>query len=126
MKNLIEKWLEEKRIEQAAQENRRHIEDMISEKLNIDSTLEKTHNLELEGFKLKLTQRFTRKVDADKLQDIAREYELSHLLGDLFRWTPSINAKQWNATEFSIVNTLNKAITTKPSRLSFNIEKIEE
>ena len=126
MKDLIETWLREKEAERIAVENRRFVEDRLFVEFGLDLSQEGVKTFEVEGYKVKTTSRHNRKVDGDKLQEIARDSGLSQHLGDLFRWTPAINAKQWNQTENSIKEVLSEAITTKPGRTSFNIEKLED
>jgi hypothetical protein len=126
MKGLIETWLREKEAERIAVENRRFVEDRLLIEFGIDLSQEGSKTFNVEGFKVKTTSRHNRKVDGDKLQEIAREAGLSSHLGDLFKWQPSINAKQWNNADESIKQVLSEAITTKPGRTSFAIEQIEE
>ena len=64
-----------------------------------------------------------RKVDSDKLQELAAENGLTEHLSTLFRWKPDIDAKAWKAADESITRPLMGAITTTPSRASFVIIK---
>ena len=123
---LIESWITEKEIERASAENRRFIEDQLVELLKVDQMKEGSKTYNIDNFKIKTTSRLNRKVDSDKLQEIAAEYGLSEHLGDLFRWSPSINAKAWNNSSAEITAPLLDAITTTPSRTSFSIEKTGE
>jgi len=124
--NLIESWINEKEIERAASENRRYIEDALIDALGIDSNVEGSKTFDIDQFKVKTTARMTRKIDSDKLQEIAHEHGLSEHLGDLFRWSPAINAKAWNSADKEMIVPLLDAITTKPARTSFSIEKTGE
>ena len=124
--NLIESWITEKEIERAASENRRYIEDALIDALGVDSNVEGSKTFEIDQFKVKTTARMTRKIDSDKLQEIASEHGLSEHLGDLFRWSPAINAKAWNSADKEMIAPLLDAITTKPARTSFSIEKTGE
>ena len=124
--NLFAKWLELKQIEANAAKQRREIEDMIAHDLQFKSEIEGTQKAEADGFKIKAVGRITRKVDGDKLQEVAAENGLSAHLSTLFRWKPEINAAVWKATDESITNVLSQAVTAKPGRLSFTIEKTEE
>ena len=47
--------------------------------------------VEADGFFIKITQRIDRKVDADKVVELAAEAGLSDQLAHLFRWKPEIN-----------------------------------
>lgn len=124
--SLYQEWLEAKEAERAAVEKRRQIEDQLAEQLRIDPNAEGTNSIERGQYKVKVTSRLTRKVDADKLQAIAAEHGLSQHLSDLFRWKPEINMKLWQAADSSITIPLAQAITTKPGRPSFSIETVEE
>ena len=118
---LYEEWKRAKRDEQNAIARRRKIEDQLIEQEGIPDTLDGTVNVEKGGFKLKVTGRVNRRVDGDKLQDIAAEYGLSEHLSSLFRWKPEINMAAWKATSPEITNPLAQAITAKPGRPSFTI-----
>lgn len=124
--SLYQEWLEAKEAERAAVEKRRQIEDHLADQLRIDPASEGTSNFDQDCYRVKVTSRMTRKVDADKLQAIAAEHGLSQHLSDLFRWKPEINMKLWQAADSSITIPLAQAITTKPGRPSFSIETVEE
>ena len=68
--------------------------------------------------------RIDRKVDADKVQELAAEHGLTDHLSTLFRWKPEINMAIWKAADESITKPLAAAITAKPGRPSFTIEPI--
>lgn len=126
MINHLQRWKELKRIESNAAKERRELEDMIRDSLEFDSNREGAQKADVEGYQVKVTGRIVRKVDSDKLQEIAAENGLSSHLSSLFRWAPSVNAAVWKAADESITNVLSEAITAKPGRLSFSIEQIEE
>lgn len=121
--NIYEAWLHAKETERQAIEERRMLEDAMIRELAVDET-EGTKTLKRDGFVVKVTQRYNRKIDADILQEIAIEHGIDNLLGDLFRWKPEIDARAWKATDESITKPLLNAITTTPGRPSFNITKI--
>ena len=122
--NLYQQWLEAKESERAAAESRRLIEDKMLEQMSIQQR-EGSETIKANGYKVKITQRFNRTIDADTLQEIAAENGLTSHLGSLFRWKPDINAKAWKDAGEEITAPLLKAITTKPGRPSFAIEKTE-
>lgn len=124
--NLYDEWLALKRVEQQSAQRRREIEDLIAKELEMNPEMEGAQIRPVDGYKIKAVGRITRKVDGDKLQEIAAEHGLTDQLGMLFRWSPSINAALWKAAHESITNPLSEAITAKPGRLSFTIEKNEE
>lgn len=124
LERLSHEWLQAKKAEQEAVERRREIEDQLS--ALIDGQQEGTQTIKAEGYKIKATTRFNRRINADLLQEIAAENGLSDHLSSLFRWKPEINAVAWKATNEAITKPLLAAITTTAGRPSFTIEKIEE
>lgn len=125
---LTHDWLLYKEAERQATESRREIEDKIIAFFRISPHAESTQNFEFEidGFKLKIVNRFTRKIDSDKLQEVAAEHDLSQHLSALFRWKPEINTTAWKNCDSDITHILNAAITTISGRPSFSIEAIKE
>ena len=121
--NIFDKWLEAKDLEREATEYRRNIEDHLINQLNVNLAEEGSQSFTPEGYKVKTTVRINRTIDGDKLQDIAAEHGLSDHLGELFRWRPSINMTEWKKASSEITNPLTQAITAKPGRPSFIIEK---
>lgn len=120
---LCQSWLEAKRQEREATENRRVIEDQLIAALGISETQEGVQNADTGQHKVKVTARMNRKVDADRVQEIAAEHGTSEHLSSLFRWKPEINAAVWKATAEEITRPLLGAIETKPGRPSFAIER---
>lgn len=122
---LSAQWLAAKEAEREATEVRRAIEDQMLEALRVSQALDGTENYESEGYKVKVVGRLNRKIDAEKLQELAIENGVYEHLQNLFRWKPEINAKAWNAADPSITNPLLGAITTTPGRPSFTITVVE-
>lgn len=123
--NLYQQWLELKAAEKSATDARRAIEDELISTLRIQE-IEGVKTVKAPGYKVKVTQRFNRSIDADLLQEVAAEHGIIGHLSDLFRWKPEINARAWATADESITGPLLAAITTKPGRPSFSIEKDEE
>lgn len=121
--SLYDKWLDAKDMEREATEFRRDIEDRLMQELNVNLTHEGPQTFEQEGYKVKATVRINRTIDSDRLQEIAAENGLSDHLGELFRWKPSINMTEWKKAAPEITQPLTQAITAKPGRPSFTIEK---
>jgi len=120
--DLAQNWLEAKSAEQAATERRREIEDKLLSLAGIAENMEGTENVETDGgYKIKITGRMGRKVDADRIQDIAAEEGSSEHLSSLFRWKPELNMAAWKNADKSITDPLLGGITTKPGRASFQI-----
>lgn len=119
----IEDWVMAKAAETAATKLRREIEDRLVKQLSIPETLEGTKHIDAEQFKIKVEGRINRKVNADKLQEIAAEHGLSDHLSSLFRWKPELNMAVWKAADSAITTPLLDAITATAGRPSFTIIK---
>jgi hypothetical protein len=119
--DLSARWLEAKEAERVATETRRQIEDKMMSLIGIPETLDGTENVPVKGYKVKVVGRLNRKIDADKLHELAVENGLEAHLSNLFRWKPEVNAKAWASAETSITKPLLGAITTTPGRPSFSI-----
>jgi hypothetical protein len=120
---LSAQWIAAKDAEREAIELRRSIEDQMLAALRVPETLDGTENWNAEGYKVKIVGRLNKKIDADKLQELAVEAGVYEHLTNLFRWKPEINAKAWGSADPAITNPLLGAITTTPGRPSFTIAK---
>jgi hypothetical protein len=120
---LYQQWLDAKAAEKKAMDERRTIEDQLVADLGIAKTLDGTQNVEADGFKVKIVGRLDRKVNSDKLQDLAAEFGLTEHLSSLFRWKPEINASAWKSADPRITEPLLDAITSTNGRPSFTITK---
>lgn len=121
---LLEDWIELKRLEKLYQDSRRSIEDQLLDAIVVPDDLEGVVNPTVsQDYKVKITGRMTRKVDSDRIQEIAAEHGIADQLSVLFRWKPEINMAVWKATNPSVTTPLLDGITTKPGRPSFSIEK---
>jgi len=123
---LMNEWKHQKAIEEGAQRLRREIEDQIKQFLQFDETKEGTTTKKAGNLELKITNRFTKKIDSDQLQEIAAENGTSEHLRHLFRWVPRIDANAWKAADSSITSPFLGAIETKPGRPSFKIQLKED
>ena len=126
LKTLSADWLRHKTDEEKAVAERRKIEDQIVKILALPESFETTETAEPQGFVVKIAGRIDRKVDGDKVQELAAEHGLTDHLSRLFRWKPEINMAAWKASDPSITQALAPAITAKPGRPSFAIELIKE
>jgi hypothetical protein len=124
--NLYQEWIAAKADEAAATKRRRDIEDKLVKQFEIPEGLEGTKNLEADSFKIKIEGRINRKVNGDKLQELAAEHGLTDHLASLFRWKPEIAMTAWKAADASITTPLLDAITATPGRPSFTITKAGE
>jgi len=123
---LSEQWLAAKQAEAEAIAKRRDIEDRIKSLAGISESLEGTETVSPDHYTIKIVGRIDRKIDSDKLQELAAEYGLSDHLSSLFRWKPEINMTAWKAADESITKPLAAAITAKPGRPSFSITPKEQ
>jgi hypothetical protein len=121
LKTLSAEWLVFKYAEEKATTDRRKIEDAMVKLMAIPPDFESTETAEPEGFVVKVSGRIDRKVDSEKLQELAAEAGLSDHLAKLFRWKPEINMAIWKAADEAITRPLAAAITAKPGRPSFKI-----
>ena len=121
LKILSSDWMRYKAAEEEATTERRKIEDQIVKLLAMSENFEGTETAEPEGFVVKISGRIDRKVDGDKVQELAAEFGLTEHLAKLFRWKPEINLTIWKATDETITKPLAAAITAKPGRPSFKI-----
>jgi len=120
---LYQQWLDAKAAEKKAMDDRRTIEDQLVKALSISKNLDGTQNVQDDGYKIKIVGRLDRKVNSDKLQDLAAEHGLTDHLSSLFRWKPEINASAWKSADPRITEPLLEAITTSNGRPSFTITK---
>jgi hypothetical protein len=121
LKELSRQWVQFKADEEKATTERRKIEDQIVKLLAVAENFEGTETAEPEGFVVKISGRIDRKVDGDKVQELAAEFGLTDHLAKLFRWKPELNMAIWKATDATITGPLAGAITAKPGRPSFKI-----
>jgi hypothetical protein len=121
MNELASMWLAAKKQEEDATADRRDIEDHIKKLASIAENLEGTETVNPGRFEIKIVGRIDRKVDGDKVQELAAEFGLTDHLAKLFRWKPEINMAIWKAADESITKPLAAAITAKPGRPSFKI-----
>jgi hypothetical protein len=123
---LAAQWADAKQDEAIAVARRRTIEDRLVELLEIPETKEGTTSSTTEqGYQIKVVGRMNRKVDADRLQELAIAAGLTEHLPSLFRWSADVNAAAWKAAAQSITAPLLGAITTTPGRPSFTITRKE-
>lgn len=118
---LARQWLKAKEAESAAKAARQALEDQMAALLKVEH--EGTATTKADGFEIKVTGRVNRRIDGDRLQELAAEAGLSDHLSSLFRWKPEVNLSVWKATDKAITTPLAAAITAEPGRPSFSITK---
>ena len=121
IKQLAAKWIAAKEAERVAIEERRTVEDEIKALVAFAEDTEGTETIKPDEYIIKIAGRIDRKVDGEKVQELAAEYGLTDHLAKLFRWKPEINMAVWKSTDESITRPLAAAITAKPGRPSFSI-----
>ena len=119
--DLTNNWMRWKEAERLAVEHRRICEDSIVKLLSIPADLDGVDTQEVGDFELKISGRIDRKVDADKVQQLAAEAGLETHLSTLLRWKPEINMSAWKNADPSITTPLLGAVTSRPGRPSFAI-----
>ena len=93
---LAAAWSAAKTAEGEAVEARRAIEDRLVALLAIPEGKEGTTNAATEqGHTIKIVGRLNRKINTDRLQELATEHGLTEHLSSLFRWSADINAAAW-------------------------------
>jgi len=119
--SLYQQWLDAKQMEAHAVQTRREVEDKLVKFFGIPEDLDGTKNIDADAFKIKIEGRINRKVNADRLQELAAEHGLTEHLSSLFRWKPEISMTAWKAANKAITTPLLDAITATPGRPSFTI-----
>ena len=119
-----EKWLEAKEAENQAKKRRMEIEDKISLRLELDDQKEQTKTHNFDGYKVKIQQRLNRSIDSERLIEIATYEGILEKVQELFRIKYEVNKKAWESTDDAVTNLLVEAITVKPGRPSYAIEKV--
>lgn len=125
LSELSRLWLIAKEAEAKGIFDRRVIEDRIKSLAGVSDNLDGTETVTPGGYTIKIVGRIDRKVDADKIQEIAAENGLTEHLSSLFRWKPEINMAVWRSADESITKLLSAGVTAKPGRPSFSITRSE-
>lgn len=118
---LARQWIKAKEAEGAAKAARQALEDKIAALVSVSA--EGVATTKEDGYEIKVTGRINRRVDSDRLQELAAEAGLTDHLSSLFRWKPEVNLSVWKATDKAITTPLAAAITSEPGRPSFSITK---
>ena len=121
---LSQRWLELKEAERVAADERRKVEDQIRKALKIADDEDGTIKHDSKLFSIKATCTINRKVDDQKLLDLAGAHNMADQLPVLFRWKPSVNLTNWRNAPDNVKNALGAAITSAPGRATFNITSI--
>jgi len=119
--SLYQQWLDAKQMEAHAIQARRAVEDQLVKQFKVPDDLDGTTTEIDGGYKIKIDGRINRKINSDKLQELAIEHGLTEHLSSLFRWKPEIAMTAWKAADKTITTPLLDAITATPGRPSFTI-----
>jgi hypothetical protein len=119
--SLYQQWLDAKQMEAHAIQARRAVEDQLVKQFKVPDDLDGTTTETDGGYKIKIDGRINRKINSDKLQELAIEHGLTEHLSSLFRWKPEIAMTAWKAADKKITTPLLDAITATPGRPSFTI-----
>lgn len=119
--SLYQQWLDAKQMEAHAIQARRAVEDQLVKQFKVPDDLDGTTTEIDGGYKIKIDGRINRKINGDKLQELAVEHGLTEHLSSLFRWKPEIAMTAWKAADKTITTPLLDAITATPGRPSFTI-----
>lgn len=119
--SLYQQWLDAKQMEAHAIQARRAVEDQLVKQFKVPEDLDGTTTEIDGGYKIKIDGRINRKINSDKLQELAIEHGLTEHLSSLFRWKPEIAMTAWKAADKTITTPLLDAITATPGRPSFTI-----
>jgi len=122
---LAQQWIDAKAAEAAANAMRKNIEDQLTSLIGIAANMVGTEKATTPGFRITVTGKITSSVDNDKLQRIAEDAGIMDELSVLFRWKPEVDKKKWDAAPERVRQILGQAITEKPARLAYKIEKVE-
>jgi len=112
LEKLALEWSVQKAREKDAVYARRNIEDRIAALLEVPETFTGTKRVG----PVKIVGKMTKRVDADKLAEIAVKGGLQDEAQRCFRWKAEIVSKEKMNPAFE------SAITTKPARLAITIE----
>jgi len=121
VETLTKEWTIAKMEEAAATSYRRQIEDKLVKHFKVPESFEGTQNREVGQYVVKIEGRMNRKINAEKLQELALANGLDEHLSSLFRWKPELASAVWKAADERITKPLLGAITTTPSRPTFTI-----
>ena len=119
---LPEKWLEAKKQEQEANKRRIEIEEKMLEVLAHDQQNEGTKKHFLAGYDVKIVQRFSKKIDNEKLMEIVEKNGLYTDYGIGFRTKVDLDARGFASLGEESRKLFGSAITTSPSKPSFEVE----
>jgi len=126
LERLLIEWRVAKQLEQEAVLRRRSIEDEIKAAIGFNEGREGSETLPFHGGRVVIIARLDRKVDAQLARQLAAENHLEDWLDRIFRWKPELEVRAWRKAPEHITQVFAPAITTKPGRATFSLEKGDE
>lgn len=117
MNPVILRWLAAKAVEKEAIERRRELDKEVARL--VPGKVEGTSSASIDGYKVSVDYRVTRKVDSDKLSFIWNN--LSEKEQKLFRWKAELQMKEFR--EAAPAEWLNQIVTSKPGAATVTIEE---
>jgi hypothetical protein len=115
-----------KQQEQAAKERRVMFEAELAKAIALPDEWEGTKTKAVGEFKVKLTRRMNYKIDANKLREQARVYNILPMLDKLFSWKPEVVRTEWKEADEKTRLAFAPAMEVTPGKASFTVEKTEE
>ena len=85
---LTIKLYEAQNAEKKAKEHRMELENQMAKAIGMPDSWEGSMTNKVGDYKVKVSRRMNVKIDADKLNELARENGLDAQLRTLFRWKP--------------------------------------
>lgn len=112
--------------EDAAKADRLALEEQLATGIGLNDAQEGSKTFDVHEFKVTYSHKLNVKIDGDMLCAIAKEKGLTKDAGNMFRWKPEINKKNWDAANDDIKTAFAPAITKTPSKVSFTIKLKED
>jgi hypothetical protein len=123
---LMEKLHYAKRNEMDCIAIRRELEDRLRTLLGIDDSQHGVKTFYGGMYSLKVTPRIDYKVDAPMLKSIAAAAGLEHYIYSMFRWKAEVNMREWKEAPIEVRMLFSDAVTAKPGRAAFIVERQED
>ena len=117
MNELIQEWLDAKRLERDAVERRRLLDKKVAALL--PAKTEGTSSAHMDGYKVAVEYKVTRKVDSQSLAAIWNQ--LTQKEQELFRWKAELEMKAFR--EYQGGDWLNQIVTSKAGSPTVTIEE---
>lgn len=114
-------WAKEQ--ERIAKDHRLYIEKTLQEKLEIPDSFVGSQSGECGDLKLTVTGKNTISVDTIKVIELAENIGKEHLINELFSVKMTLNKRAYDSTDEQTRKIFSDAITVKPAKINFKIEK---